>query len=51
MHRAVQQIRELDKYVLVTVLLLAVKAVNVVTSHKNIDLSKPALATCSLSFA
>ena len=29
----------------VTVLLLAVKAVRVLTSHKNIALSKPALAT------
>ena len=38
-------------YILVTVLLLAVRAVNVLTSHRNIDLSRPALATCSLSLA
>uniref|UniRef100_A0A915K453 Uncharacterized protein n=1 Tax=Romanomermis culicivorax TaxID=13658 RepID=A0A915K453_ROMCU len=36
---------------LVTVLLDAVKAVSVFTSHKNMDLSKPADATISLSLA
>lgn len=36
---------------LVTVLLEVVRAVNVFTSHKNIDLSNPAEATCSWSLA
>ena len=34
----------------VTVLLLAVKAVNVLTSHRNIALSNPALATLKENF-
>ena len=34
----------------VTVLLLAVKAVNVLTSHRNIALSNPALATLKGNF-
>lgn len=36
---------------LVTVLFTAVKAVKTLISHRNILLSKPPLATCSLSFA
>lgn len=39
------EIREMQKHLLVTVLLLAVNAVNVFTSHRYIALSKPALAT------
>jgi len=40
-----------NKTLLVTVLFTAVNAVNTLTSHRNILLSKPPLATCSLSFA
>ena len=36
---------------LVTVLFTAVKAVKTLMSHRKILLSKPPLATCSLSFA
>jgi hypothetical protein len=39
------------QYSLVTVLLLAVRAVRVLTSHRKIALSRPAEATCSLSLA
>lgn len=40
-----------DKDLLVTVLLVAVSAVNVLTSHRKICLSRPADATHSLSLA
>ena len=37
------------RLLVVTVLLLAVRAVRVFTSHRKIALSRPALATCKLS--
>jgi hypothetical protein len=44
-------IKQKLEHLLVTVLFTAVNAVNTLTSHRNILLSKPPLATCSLSFA